>query len=135
MLQPRSDLPPGAMPETAKRRQPSSGGSEDALPAAPPRSFPLQWRSTRLVQRERREETDELWRRLDDLVTDASDFPSPRDSFAFSTPSPRPRPSNGDCDQSSLASLMGVVIGCTLMGVVIGCRADWATHQRGSSGT
>jgi hypothetical protein len=112
------------MPATLKRRQPSSGSSGSALPAAPQWSFPQQWRSLRLVangpdpaldlvqssgsasttastkrgqpcnnedtlpaanqfpfpqqwrplhlvQRERREKTDELWRRLDDLVTDA----------------------------------------------------------------
>ena len=39
--------------------------------------FPQQWRPLKDVQRERREETDELWRKLDDLVADASDPPSP----------------------------------------------------------
>jgi len=79
------------MSALAKRRQPSSRSSEDALPAAPLRSFPQRWRPVRLVQRERREETDELWRRLDDLVTDASDFPSPRGLCALSLPTPLPR--------------------------------------------
>jgi len=60
------------MPPTAKRQHPSSGINEDALPAANLLPFPQQWRPLRLVQREHREKTDELWRRLDDLVTDAS---------------------------------------------------------------
>ena len=74
------------MPPTAKRRQPSSSINEDALPAANQLSFPQQWRSLRDVQRERREQTDELWRRLDDIVTDASDLPS------LHEPSPVHRP-------------------------------------------
>ena len=65
------------MPPIAKRRQPSSGLNEDALPAANKLPFPQQWRPVRLVQRERREQTDELWRKLDDLVIDTGDFPSP----------------------------------------------------------
>ena len=82
------------MPATAKRRKPSSGSSEDPLPAAPNRlPFPQQWLwKLKDVQRERREETDELWRKLDDLATDASDFPSPRKPCALCTPAPHPRP-------------------------------------------
>ena len=85
-----SSCPLSTMPATAKRRQPSSGTSEDALPAAPLRSFPQQWRPMRLVQRERREETGELWRRLDDLVTDLSNPPSPIEPCAFLNPIPTP---------------------------------------------
>ena len=43
------------------------------------------WRPLKLVQRERREETAKLWRKLDDLVTDAGNFPSPREPCALST--------------------------------------------------
>ena len=39
-----------------------------------------------LVQRERREETDELWRRLDDLVIDASELSLPRKPHILSQP-------------------------------------------------
>jgi len=113
------------MSASDKRRQPSSGSSVDALPAAWQRAFPQQWRSRR-VKRDRHEETDELLRRLDDLVIDASDFPSPREPFVHSTPSPRPHPCSGDYDQSSLASLMGVVFGR---------RADGTANQRGSWST
>jgi hypothetical protein len=63
------------MRATAKRRKPTSGSSEDALPAAPHMSFPKQWLPLRVIQRERREQTDGLWRKLDDLVTDASEIP------------------------------------------------------------
>ena len=79
------------MSATAERRQPSSGSIADALPAAPKFAFPQQWRPLKDVQRERREETDELWRTLDDLVTDASDSSSPREPRALSNPTPRPR--------------------------------------------
>jgi len=77
--------------EASSRRQPSSGSNEDALPAAPKLPFPQQWRPFKDVQRERREETDELWRKLDDLVADASDSPSPHLPCALSAPIPRPR--------------------------------------------
>ena len=68
-----SSCPFGTMPASAKRHQPS---------------FPQRWRPLRLVQRERREETDELWRRLDDLLADASDFPSLRELCALKAPPP-----------------------------------------------
>jgi len=61
----------------------STGSRERAVPAARQLAFAKQWRPERIVARERREETDELWRRLDDLVTDASDCPSPRDICAL----------------------------------------------------
>jgi len=62
-------------------RTPSSDRSEQALPAARQLAFAKQWRPEHIVQRKKREETDELWRRLDDLVTDASDCPSPPAPF------------------------------------------------------
>jgi len=66
-------------------RTPSSGSSEHATPATRQLSFSKNWRPERLVQKERRGETDELWRRLDDLVTDASNCSPPCDSYALST--------------------------------------------------
>ena len=87
------EQPASTMSATVKRRQPSSGSAEDALPAANRLSFPQQWRPLRLVQREGREKTDELWRRLDDLVTDASMMSpnpsSPVPSRPQSLPPPR----------------------------------------------
>ena len=97
---------------------------------ANPLSFPQQWRPLRLVQHEHREQTDELWRRLDDLVTDASDFPSTLEPCALLALSPRlspqPRPCSGDIVQNSMASLMGVVFGY---------RADGAANQRSPPST
>ena len=87
-------------------RQPSTGSSVDALPAV---ALPMQWRPERRVQRVRREETDELWRRLDDLVTDTSEFPLPRELCALSTPAPRTSPCSGGCAQSSSADGRGVL--------------------------
>ena len=81
------------MPLTANRRQPSSDINKEALPAVNQLPFPQQWRPLRVVQRERREQTDELWRRLDDLVTDASDFPSPLEpSLVHRLLDPKPLP-------------------------------------------
>ena len=91
------------MSSPPNERTPSSGSSEDVLPASRQFSFPKLWRPVHLVQRKRREETDELWRRLDDLVTDASDCPSPRDLCALSTRIPHASPCSGDCAQSCLA--------------------------------
>ena len=111
-------------------RQPSTGSSVDALPAVAQLSLPKQWRTyERMVQRERREETDELWRRLDDLVTDASAFSLPRELCALSTPAPCASPCSGDCAQSSLTQLTA------LMGVVFWRRADGAANERGPSST
>jgi hypothetical protein len=76
-------------------RTPSSGSNDDALPAAPQMTFPKQLRPVRIAQRERREEEYKLWRSLDDLVTDASEFPSPREPCILSTPTPRPLPFRG----------------------------------------
>jgi len=94
------------------------------LPAARQLAFAKQWRPERIVQREKREETDELWRKLDDLVTDASDCPSFRDLCALSTPNPRARPSRRHC-----AHIF------ELMGLVCWRRADGAVHERDSSST
>ena len=61
---------------------PSSTLALRALPAGKQMWFPREWRPftavapLRMVQRERREDQDALGRRLDDLVTDASDPPS-----------------------------------------------------------
>ena len=85
------------MSATVKRRKPSSGSSQDALPVAPQLAFPQQWRPLRVVQREAREKTEALWRTLDDLVTGASDFPSTREPFALSAPTTHPRPCGGHC--------------------------------------
>ena len=101
-----------------------------ALPAGKQMWFPREWRPSRMVQREsrdgddfhsfcqsvlrdtgepcgetfpRREGKGALRRRLDDLVTDASDPPSPSEPCALPNPTPRPRPCCGRC------ALTGVV--------------------------
>ena len=96
------------MPPTANRRHPSSGINEDALPAANQLSFPQQWRSLCVVQRERREQTDELWRKLDDLVTEASGLPSPLEISPVHRPlGLKPLPLQRTyCAQSCLAALI-----------------------------
>ena len=68
-------------------------------------SFPQQWRPMRFVLRERREETDELWRRLDDLVTDSSNCPSPCGPCNLLTSIPRPRPCSGRCALDRIAEV------------------------------
>jgi len=87
--------------------EPSTDSIEHALPAARQLSFSKHWRPERIVQRERREETDELWRRLDDLVTDASDYPLPLEPCALSTSDPRARPCSRHC--AHVFELMGLV--------------------------
>jgi len=77
------------------------------LPAANQLPFPQQWRPLRLVQRERREQTDELWRRLGDLVTDAGMISRTQRALRPLEPNPPPPPLH--CAQSCLAALMGVV--------------------------
>jgi hypothetical protein len=52
--------------------------------------FRQQWRPLRFVQREKREKTAELWRKLDDVVTDAIETPSPRKPRTLLTPTPPP---------------------------------------------
>ena len=114
------------MPPIAQRRQPSSGINKDALPAANQLSFSQQWRPMRVVQRERRELTDELWRRLDDLVTDASDFPLPLE----------PSPSRPYAPAPAVDTLRPELLGrADLMGVVFWRRADRAAYERGPSST
>ena len=45
----------------------------------------MAWKKRMGQQQERRKDSDNFWSRLDDLVTDASDFPPPREPCALST--------------------------------------------------
>ena len=45
----------------------------------------MAWKKRMGQQQERRKDTEDLWSRLDDLVTNASDFPSPRQPCTLST--------------------------------------------------
>ena len=77
----------------------------------------MAWEKRMGQQKERRKDTDDLWSRLDDLVTNESDFPSPPQPCALSTrPRTRPfelcpHPRRGHCAQICLAALTGEVSG------------------------
>ncbi|KAJ1490818.1 hypothetical protein T484DRAFT_3285493 [Baffinella frigidus] len=89
------------------------------------------WQKRMWRQRQRRQGTDGLWSRLDDLVPDASEFPSRCErNHAPSRPHiPAPCPCSGHCVQRCLTALMGVVF------LAQGWRSPGTgvTHHRRSS--
>ena len=92
----------------ADRGVPDADEDELATLRAENLALQQQLRSRVGVQRERREQTDELLRRLDDLVTDTIDPPSPLERSPVHRPlDPKPPPlQRTHCSHSCLATLI-----------------------------
>ncbi|KAJ1470297.1 hypothetical protein T484DRAFT_1980369 [Baffinella frigidus] len=68
--------------------KPSAGSSEGDGSPWPDEGGDGTWKRRIGRQREKRLGIDDLWRKLDDLINDASDFPAPTEPCTLSTPTP-----------------------------------------------